>query len=80
MKWTSGSKLVGTLCGTVGALFLAPGALAGNHPAHPYRYSVVDIPVSLAVGTVRTPEFSPPTHWYWIMLQVEKPLPFQQME
>ena len=26
---------------------------------HPYRYSVVDIPVSLAVGTVRTPEFAP---------------------
>ena len=46
---------------------------------HPYRYSVVDIPVSLAEGTVRTPEFSPPTHWYWIMVQVEKPLPTKQM-
>jgi len=37
------------------------------------------MPVSLAVGTVRTPEFAPPSHWYWIMLQVEKPLPFMQM-
>jgi hypothetical protein len=46
---------------------------------HPYRYSVVDIPVSLAVGTVRTPEFAPPSHWYWILLQVEKPLPTEQM-
>jgi len=46
---------------------------------HPYRYSVVDIPVSLAEGTVRTPEFSPPTHWYWIMVEVEKPLPTKQM-
>jgi hypothetical protein len=46
---------------------------------HPYRYSVVDIPVSLAVGSVRTPEFSPPTHWYWIMVQVEKPFPTKQM-
>lgn len=46
---------------------------------HPYRYSVVDVPVSLAVGTVRAPEFSPPTHWYWIMVQVEKPLPTKQM-
>ena len=46
---------------------------------HPYRYSVVDIPVSLAVGSVRTPEFSPPSSWYWILLQVEKPLPTQQM-
>ncbi len=47
---------------------------------HPYRYSVVDIPVSLAMGTVRTPEFSPPNHWYWIMVQVEKPFPLRQME
>lgn len=46
---------------------------------HPYRYSVVDMPVSLAVGTVRTSEFAPPAHWYSIMLQVEKPLPFQDM-
>jgi hypothetical protein len=46
---------------------------------HPYRYSVVDIPVSLAEGTVRTPEFSPPAHWYWIMVQVEKPLPTKKM-
>jgi hypothetical protein len=47
---------------------------------HPYRYSVVDIPVSLAAGTVRTPEFSPPSRWYWIMVQVEKPLPTRQMQ
>ena len=47
---------------------------------HPYRYSVVDIPVSLAVGSVRTPEFSPrKTSWHWILLQVEKPLPTPQM-
>ena len=46
---------------------------------HPYRYSVVDIPVSLAEGIVRTPEFSPPSSWYWILVQVEKPLPTKQM-
>jgi len=46
---------------------------------HPYRYSVVDIPVSLAVGTVRTPEFAAPSSWYWILLQVEKPLPTPQI-
>jgi hypothetical protein len=66
--------------GALGILFLVPGAAAGGRPAHPYRYSVVDIPASLAVGTIRTPEFSPSTHWYWIMVQVEKPLPFRQME
>jgi len=48
---------------------------------HPYRYSVVDIPVSLAVGTVRTPEFSPrKTSWHWIMVQVERPLPTEQLK
>jgi hypothetical protein len=47
---------------------------------HPYRYSVVDIPVSLAMGTVRTPEFSPPSSWYWILVQAEKPFPTPQME
>ncbi|MGA2439146.1 MAG: hypothetical protein ABSF57_11635 [Acidobacteriaceae bacterium] len=47
---------------------------------HPYRYSVVDIPVSLAVGSVRTPEFSPrKTSWHWILVQVERPLPTKQM-
>jgi len=70
----------GTLCGTLGALFLVPGAFAGSHKDHPYRYSAVDMPVSLAIGTVQTPEFSVASHWYWIMVQVEKPLPFQQME
>jgi hypothetical protein len=52
---------------------------AENSPEHPYRHSVVDIPVSLAAGTVKTPEFNPVTSWYWIMLQVEKPLPFDKM-
>ena len=80
MKWMFKKRLVGVIGGTLGGLFLAPGALAGGHPAHPYRYSVVDIPVSLAEGTIRTPEFSPATHWYWIMVQVEKPLPFNQMQ
>jgi len=80
MKWLSGSRLVGTLCGTLCSLFLVPISSGGSHKEHPYRHSVVDMPVSLAVGTVRSPEFASATHWYWIMVQVEKPLPFQQME
>jgi hypothetical protein len=46
-----------------------------------YIDSVVDVPVSLAVGAVQRPEFSVASHWYWIMIQVEKPtpLPFGQM-
>jgi hypothetical protein len=37
------------------------------------------MPVSLSVGTVRTPEFSVVYQRYEIMLQVEKPLPFEKM-
>jgi hypothetical protein len=80
MKWMSRRKLVGTLCGALFALCLVSGASAGSHKEHPYRYSILDMPVSLAAGTVRTPEFSVGGNWYWIMIQVEKPLPFMQME
>ena len=55
-------------------------ALARSRPAHPYRHSVVDMPVSLAEGTVQTPHFFAKTQWNWIMIQVEKPLPLQQMQ
>jgi hypothetical protein len=72
-------KLAGTLCGSLGAQCLVPGAFARSHPDHPYRYSVVDLPVSSAVGTVQTPEFPVSSQGYWIMIQVEKPLPFMQM-
>jgi hypothetical protein len=47
---------------------------------HPYRYSIVDIPVSLALGSLRTPEFSPrKTRWHRILVQIEKPFPTKQM-
>lgn len=72
-------KLAGS-CTLLGVLLFAPFASAGGRPKHPYRYSVVDMPISLSEGTVRTPEFAPPAHWYWIMVQVEKPLPFSQMQ
>lgn len=79
MRWIPGRKLVGLAGGALGMLLFVPGA-AGTHKDHPYRYSVVDVPISLAVGTVRTPVFSPrKTSWYWIMVQVERPLPAQQM-
>jgi len=67
------------ISGAICALFIVPGVSAGRHKDHPYRYSVVDMPVSLAVGTIRTPEFSVSGQWYDIMVQVEKPLPFNQM-
>ncbi|MEI9979482.1 MAG: hypothetical protein WDN23_10865 [Edaphobacter sp.] len=79
MKWKPGRKLIGVVGGTVGVLFFVPD-ISARRPDHPYRYSIVDVPVSLAKGTVRTPEFSPrKTSWHWIMVQAEKPLPFEQM-
>lgn len=78
MRWIPGRKLVGLAGGALGMLLFVPGA-AGSHKDHPYRYSVVDVPVSLAVGTVRTPTFPVVSQWYDIMVQVEKPLPFRQM-
>jgi hypothetical protein len=40
----------------------------------------VDMPVSLAIGTVRTPEFPVISDAYDIMLQAEKLLPFRDMQ
>lgn len=67
--------LVALLC----LLIFVPVTFAGGHKEHPYRHSDVDMPVSLAVGTVRTPEFSGIGQVYDIMIQVEKPLPILQM-
>ena len=53
-----------------------------NPKKYPQKYSAVYMPISLAAGRVRTPEFPVERHsqWYDIMLQVEKPLPFRRME
>ncbi len=49
---------------------------------YPQKYAAVYMPVSLAAGRVRTPEFPAKklSEWYDIMLQFEKPLPFRRME
>ena len=53
-----------------------------NPKKYPQKYAAVYMPISLAAGRVRTPEFPVKKHsqWYDIMLQVEKPLPFRRME
>lgn len=66
--------------------FLPPGDVPTieqpDRKKYPQKYSSVYMPVSLAVGRVRTPEFPVEKHsqWYDIMLQVEKPLPFLRMQ
>lgn len=48
---------------------------------YPQKYAAVYMPVSLAAGRFRTPEFpaKKQSQWYDIMLQFEKPLPFGRM-
>jgi hypothetical protein len=52
-----------------------------NPKKYPQKYAAVYMPISLAAGRVRTPEFPVEKHsqWYDIMLQFEKPLPLIQM-
>lgn len=52
-----------------------------DRKAYPQKYSAVYMPLSLAIGRVRTSEFSisKRSEWYDIMLSFEKPLPLQQM-
>jgi hypothetical protein len=52
-----------------------------NPKKYPQKYAAVYMPISLAAGRVRTPEFPVRKHsqWYDIMLQFEKPLPFGRM-
>jgi hypothetical protein len=54
---------------------------AYDRKAYPQKYSTVYMPLSLAIGRVRTSEFTIPkrSEWYDVMLQFEKPLPLQQM-
>ncbi len=47
---------------------------------HKYGYSEIDMPISLGVGTVRTPEFPVIHEAYFIMIQAEKRLPYVDMK
>jgi len=79
MRWMSRRKLIGVVGGMLGVSFMVPSVSAVTHKGFPEKYSDIYMPVSLAVGTIRTPEFSAVSQWYDILVQVEKPLPFQQM-
>jgi hypothetical protein len=79
MKWTSVRTLIGVISGTLGALFLVPSVSAGSHKDFPEKYSDIYMPVSLAVGTVRTPEFPVILGGYDIIIQADRSLPVSQM-
>lgn len=80
MKWMFTGRLIAVIGGSLGVLFFVPGILAGSPKDHKYRYSEIDMPVSLGVGTVRTPEFTVKHEAYFIMIQAQKRLPFVDMQ
>jgi hypothetical protein len=64
----------------MGVFFLVPSAFARDHCDHWQKYSEVYMPVSLAPGRVRTPEFAVISEAYFIEIRAENRLPFIDMK
>jgi hypothetical protein len=77
MKGISRRDLITGVSGLMGFALLGPRALAGI--CWDCRKPAVDMAVSLAVGTVRTPEFPVKREPYLIIIRAEKRLPFADM-
>jgi hypothetical protein len=77
MKRMSRRALIASLCVVLGVGLM--GAKAWASICRFCRKAAVDMPVSLAVGTVRTPEFPVKGQPYLIMIEAEKRLPFADM-
>lgn len=60
-------------------LLMASTVSAGSHKDFPEKYSDIYMPVSLAIGTVRTPEFPVTDEGYDIIIQAERSLPISQL-
>jgi hypothetical protein len=58
---------------------MAPTISAGSHKGFPEKYSDIYMSVSLAIGTVRTPEFPVRLEFYDIIIQADRSLPISQM-
>jgi hypothetical protein len=60
-------------------LLIALPVSAGTHKTFPEKYSQIYMPVSLGVGTVRTPEFRVVSDDYDIIIQAQRVFPISQM-
>ena len=80
MKLMCRCQMIVLIGGTLAMLLQAPSVSAGGSKVHKYRNSEIDMPVSLALGTVRTPEFAVRHEAYFIMIQAEKRLPYVDMK
>jgi hypothetical protein len=78
MKQIIRCQLLRIVCGTL-AVFAITSTAGADH-CFLCRKAAVDMPVSLAVGTIRTSEFLVQHERYLISIQVERRLPFGQMQ
>jgi hypothetical protein len=77
MKGMSRRDLIASLSGTLGVGLL--GSRVWAFSCWDCRKPAVDMPVSLAVGTVRTPEFAVKRQPYLIIIEAKKRLPFDEL-
>jgi hypothetical protein len=80
MEWISRRTKISIIGITFGVFIFGSETSAGSRKYQTYRRPEIDMPVSLAMGTVRTPEFLVKRKAaYLIMIQEEKLLPFADM-
>ena len=75
MLWFSKRWLKAILGAGAVVSLLGPTALAGSRKGHPSRHSGVDMPISLAIGTVKTPGFVSKHDLYSLEIEAEWLLP-----
>lgn len=73
MNRRAGYQKLSIFCAGVAALLTASTALGA--PCFLCRKPALDMPISLAAGTIRTPEFAVKHEAYTISIQVERKLP-----
>ena len=72
MNHTFIPNLAQVMSGMLAVVLLAQGVSSGNSKEQKYRHSEIDIPMSLAVDTMRTPQFAVRHEAYFIMIQAQK--------
>ena len=80
MTRISRCQLLGVVFGAFAAFALAPAVWAAGPICFRCKTQPVNMPVSLAVGTVRTPEFLVKDTDYTIKIRVKRGLPLGQLE
>jgi hypothetical protein len=80
MRQISRRQLLGVVCGPLAVFALASMTWAAGPICFKCKIDPVNMPVSLAVGTVRTPEFWVKDTDYTIMIEVKRGLPLARLD